>query len=53
MSRPIFKGFKDIWSKVGIYLLYKVCNHISIDTLIVDGLNVDLIFENGFFGRVY
>ena len=30
MSSPIFKGFKDIRSKVGIYLLYKVCNHVCI-----------------------
>jgi hypothetical protein len=53
MSMTIFKGLKDIWSKVGNYLLYKVCNHVCIDTLIVDGLKVYLIFENVFFRCVY
>jgi hypothetical protein len=44
MSTTMFKGVKDIWSKVGNYLIFKVCNYVCIDTLIVCGLNVNLIF---------
>ena len=50
MSMIIFKGLKDIWSKVGNYLIFKVCNHVCIDTLIFDGLNVNLISKMDFVG---